>query len=225
MTKTTRLKLSLAQLAGTAALMSVSANAQVSWETHGHLADEKQENPTGQNPPTEKPTIQNSEQQAPTISCFNAQRLKSSLDQMIAPMSRAEQKSFMTGFFHYVYASRPLKYTGYGSVTVWGRVGAGDLAVYSANGFLNDGRMDDLSPARAYTAYGKSAGYSATASYNKFLDNYCANVEGMDRAKLTALGKDTRCLKSLARHQVHRGILGRKKLAKGCDLPVLPIGQ
>lgn len=161
----------------------------------------------------------------PKISCFNAQRLKASLNEMIAPMSRAEQKTFMTGFFHYAYASRPAKFRPYGGVRMWGQVKLIELAGYSANGFLNDGRMDDMSPARAYTAYGKSSGYSAAASYNQFLDNFCPNVEGMDRLTLTALGSDQRCLRSLERHQQSRGILGRTKLAEGCALPVMPIGR
>ena len=137
-----------------------------------------------------------------TVQCANADTVRSSLEAMIKPMSRADQVNTIHSMFMIAYASKKPNpdYNRYIRIyTLKYSLGKDvkEKADRFTDAFLDDRRMDDYYSAVrtgknlfGQTTSQKVIGHSSTASYNIFVDHFCPAVSGMDAATMVKNAHD-----------------------------------
>ena len=143
-----------------------------------------------------------------TLQCANAESVRTSLEAMIKPMSRADQVNTIHSMFMIAYASKKLGPDNRLIRVYSGRYSLGkdvkEKADRFTDAFLDDRRMDDYYKAvrTGKNLYGQTTsqkviGHSSMASYNIFVDNFCSAVSGMDAPTLVKNAHDKNYLETV----------------------------
>jgi len=143
-----------------------------------------------------------------TLQCANAESVRTSLEAMIKPMSRADQVNTIHSMFMISYASRKPGPDNRLIRVYSGRYSLGkdvkEKADRFTDAFLDDRRMDDYYEAvrTGKNLYGQTTsqkviGHSSMASYNIFVDNFCSAVSGMDAPTLVKNAHDKNYLETV----------------------------